>query len=157
MESMIRSWHDDRMPLTGEYAPSPDDWSREQAELFERTNGAEGNELQGKPIIVLTTLGARSGKIRKTPLMRVEHDGEYVVVASKGGAPQHPTWYHNIVDAPLVELQDGPVRKDYTPRELTGDERAVWWDRAVEAWPAYADYATKTDRVIPLFLLTPVE
>ena len=145
------------MPLTGEYAPSLVDWSREQAELFERTNGAEGNLLQGKPIIVLTTLGAKSGKIRKTPLMRVEHDGEYVVVASKGGAPEHPTWYYNIVDAPLVELQDGAVRKDYTPRELSGDERAVWWERAVEAWPAYADYQTKTDRLIPLFLLTPTE
>jgi deazaflavin-dependent oxidoreductase (nitroreductase family) len=145
------------MPLTGEYAPSPDDFSREQAELFERTNGAEGNEMQGKPIIVLTTLGARSGKIRKTPLMRVEHDGEYLVVASKGGAPEHPTWYHNIVGAPLVELQDGPVRKDYTPRELSGQEREIWWERAVEAWPAYADYATKTDRLIPVFLLTPVE
>ena len=145
------------MPLIGEYAPSPDDWSREQAELFERTDGAEGNEMQGKPIIVLTTLGAKSGKIRKAPLMRVEHDGEYVVVASKGGAPEHPTWFHNIVDAPLVELQDGAVRKDYTPRELSGDERAVWWDRAVEAWPAYADYALKTDRLIPVFLLTPVE
>jgi deazaflavin-dependent oxidoreductase (nitroreductase family) len=145
------------MPLHGEYAPSPDDWSREQAELFERTNGAEGNEMQGKPIIVLTTLGAKSGKIRKTPLMRVEHDGEYVVVASKGGAPEHPTWFYNIVDAPLVELQDGAVRKDYTPRELSGEERDVWWERAVEAWPAYADYATKTDRLIPVFLLTPVE
>ncbi|MCW2839871.1 MAG: hypothetical protein JWR55_1354, partial [Aeromicrobium sp.] len=133
------------MPLHGEYAPSPDDWSREQAELFERTKGAEGNEMQGKPIIVLTTLGAKSGKIRKTPLMRVEHDGEYVVVASKGGAPEHPTWFYNIVDAPLVELQDGAVRKDYTPRELSGEERDVWWERAVEAWPAYADYATKTD------------
>lgn len=145
------------MPLTGEYAPSPDDFSREQAELFERTNGAEGNEMQGKPIIVLTTLGAKTGKLRKTPLMRVEHEGEYLVVASKGGAPEHPTWYHNIVDAPLVELQDGPVRKDYTPRELSGEERAAWWDRAVEAWPAYADYQTKTDRLIPVFLLTPVE
>jgi len=145
------------MPLSGEYAPSPVDWSREQAELFERTDGAEGNTMQGKPIIVLTTLGAKSGKIRKTPLMRVEHDGEYLVVASKGGAPENPTWYYNIVDAPLVELQDGAVRKDYTPRQLTGDERAVWWDRAVEAWPAYADYATKTDRLIPVFLLTAVE
>jgi deazaflavin-dependent oxidoreductase (nitroreductase family) len=145
------------MPLTGEYAPSPDTYSREQAELFERTNGAEGNEMQGKPIIVLTTLGAKSGKIRKTPLMRVEHDGEYLVVASKGGAPEHPTWYYNIVDAPLVELQDGPVRKDYTPRELSGEEREIWWARAVEAWPAYAEYATKTDRLIPVFLLTPVE
>lgn len=145
------------MPLNGEYAPSPVDRSREQAELFERTNGAEGNEMQGKPIIVLTTLGAKSGKIRKTPLMRVEHDGEYLVVASKGGAPEQPTWYYNIVDAPLVELQDGPVRRDYTPRQLSGEEREVWWDRAVEAWPAYADYALKTNRLIPVFLLTPVE
>ncbi|MDX6277609.1 MAG: hypothetical protein QOJ72_1737 [Nocardioidaceae bacterium] len=145
------------MPLTGEYAPSPVDWSREQSELFERTNGVEGNLLRGKPIIVLTTLGAKSGKIRKTPLMRVEHGGEYVVVGSKGGAPEHPTWYYNIVDAPLVELQDGAVRKDYTPRELSGDERAVWWDRAVEAWPDYANYQTKTDRLIPLFLLTPTD
>ena len=145
------------MPLSGEYAPSPVDWSREQAELFERTDGAEGNTMQGKPIIVLTMLGAKSGKIRKTPLMRVEHDGEYLVVASKGGAPENPTWYYNIVDAPLVELQDGAVRKDYTPRQLSGEEREVWWARAVEAWPDYAEYATKTDRLIPVFLLTPVE
>ncbi len=145
------------MPLTGEYAPSTSSWAREQAELYERTDGAEGNEMKGKPIIVLTTLGAKSGKIRKTPLMRVEHNGEYVVVASKGGSPDHPAWFHNIVDAPLVELQDGAVRKDYTPRELSGDERAVWWERSVEAWPAYADYQEKTDRLIPVFLLTPVD
>ncbi len=121
------------------------------------SGGTEGTEMKGRPVILLTTIGAKTGKIRKTPLMRVEHDGEYVVVASKGGAPEHPTWYYNIVDAPLVELQDGAVRKDYTPRELSGDERAVWWDRSVEAWPAYADYQTKTDRLIPLFLLTPVD
>jgi F420H(2)-dependent quinone reductase len=145
------------MPLTGEYEPSPSAHARNQVELYERTDGREGKTPLDLPIIVLTTVGAKSGKLRKTPLMRVEHDGEYVVVASKGGAPEHPTWYYNIVDAPLVELQDGPVRKDYTPRELTGDERAVWWDRAVEAWPAYADYQTKTDRLIPLFLLTPTE
>jgi deazaflavin-dependent oxidoreductase (nitroreductase family) len=145
------------MPLTGEYAPSTSDWAREQAELFERTNGAEGNLLQGRPIILLTTLGATSGKLRKTALMRVEHDGEYAIVASSGGAPKHPSWYHNVVDAPLVELQDGPVRKDYVPRELSGEEREIWWERAVEAWPPYADYQKKTDRVIPVFLLTPVE
>src|SRR6195952_2207584 len=145
------------MPLSGEYAPSPSDWSRQQAEQYESSGGTVAGDLRGLPVIVLTTLGAKSGKIRKTPLMRVEHDGEYVVVASKGGAPEHPTWYYNIVDAPLVELQDGAVRKDYTPRELSGDERAVWWDRAVEAWPAYADYQTKTDRLIPLFLLTPTD
>ena len=145
------------MPLTGEYAPSTSDWAREQAELFERTNGAEGNLLQGRPIILLTTLGATSGKLRKTALMRVEHDGEYAIVASRGGAPKHPSWYHNVVDAPLVELQDGPVRKDYVPRELSGEEREIWWKRAVETWPDYEDYQKKTDRLIPVFLLTPVD
>lgn len=144
------------MPLIGEYAPSTTDWARRQAELFERTNGAEGNTIMGKPIVLLTTLGAKTGKLRKTALMRVEHDGEYAIVASQGGAPKHPSWYHNVVDAPLVELQDGPVRKDYVPRELHGDERAVWWARAVEAYPPYASYAEKTERIIPVFLLTPV-
>ena len=143
--------------MTGEYAPSTVEWARKQAELFESTNGAEGNMLQGRPIILMTTVGATSGKLRKTALMRVEHDGEYAVVASQGGAPKHPSWYHNVVDAPLVELQDGAVRKDYVPRELHGEERAVWWERAVEAWPPYASYAKKTERVIPVFLLTPVK
>ncbi|MEV4619555.1 nitroreductase family deazaflavin-dependent oxidoreductase [Asanoa sp. NPDC049573] len=143
------------MPLTGEYAPSPTDWARKQVELFESTSGAEGNTFGGRPIIVLTSVGARTGKIRKTPLMRVEHDGEYAVVASQGGAPTHPVWYHNLVAHPRVELQDGAVRGDYTAREVTGDERAVWWQRAVAAWPDYADYQTKTDRIIPVFVLTP--
>jgi deazaflavin-dependent oxidoreductase (nitroreductase family) len=142
------------MPLSGEYEPSPTDWAREQVELFERTNGAEGNTLRGRPIIVLTSLGAKSGKIRKTPLMRVEHDGEYAVVASRGGAPKHPVWYHNLVAHPHVELQDGPVKRDYTAREATGEERALWWKRATEAWPDYAEYQTKTDRQIPVFVLT---
>jgi deazaflavin-dependent oxidoreductase (nitroreductase family) len=145
------------MPLHGEYAPSTTGWARKQAELYERTDGAEGNTILGRPIIVLTTLGAKSGKIRKTALMRVEHEGQYLVVASLGGAPKHPSWYYNVVDAPIVELQDGPVRKDYTPRELTGEERAVWWARAVEAFPQYASYQKKTERVIPIFLLTAVE
>jgi deazaflavin-dependent oxidoreductase (nitroreductase family) len=145
------------MPLTGEYAPSTSEWARKQAELFERTDGAEGNTLMGRPIVLLTTLGARSGKLRKTALMRVEHEGEYAVVASQGGAPRHPSWYFNLVDAPLVELQDGPVRKDYVPRELAGEEREVWWARAVEAYPPYADYQEKTERVIPVFVLTPVD
>jgi deazaflavin-dependent oxidoreductase (nitroreductase family) len=145
------------MPLTGEYAPSTVEWARKQGELFESTNGAEGNLLQGRPIILMTSIGASSGKLRKTALMRVEHDGEYAIVASRGGAPKHPSWYHNVVDAPLVELQDGAVRKDYVPRELSGEEREIWWKRAVEAWPPYADYQKKTDRLIPVFLLTPVE
>ncbi|MDG4824850.1 nitroreductase family deazaflavin-dependent oxidoreductase [Asanoa sp. WMMD1127] len=145
------------MPLTGDYAPSPSDWARKQAELFESTDGEQGNTLRGRPIILLTSLGAKSGKIRKTPLMRVEHDGEYAVVASQGGAPTHPVWYHNLVAHPHVELQDGAVRKDYVAREVTGDERALWWKRATATWPDYDDYQTKTDRVIPVFVLTPKE
>ena len=145
------------MPLTGEYAPSTSDWARQQVELYESSGGTQGTTLRDRPVVVLWTLGARSGKIRKTPLMRVEHDGQYAVVASLGGAPQHPVWYHNLVEHPLVELQDGPVRQDYTAREVTGEERDLWWQRAVEAWPDYAAYQEKTERVIPVFVLTPVE
>ena len=145
------------MPLTGEYAPSPSDWARRQAELYESSGGTQGTTLQGRPVIVLTTVGATTGKLRKTPLMRVEHDGEYAVVASKGGAPTHPTWFHNLVAHPRVELQDGAVRKDYDARLVTGQERAAWWERAVATWPAYDDYQQKTDREIPVFVLTPVE
>ncbi|WP_216916829.1 nitroreductase family deazaflavin-dependent oxidoreductase [Nocardia noduli] len=143
------------MPLTGEYAPSTSDWAREQAEIYDGSGGTEGASLQGKPIILLTTVGAKSGKLRKTPLMRVEHDGEYAVVASLGGAPKHPVWYYNIKADPHVELRDGTVTEDYTAREVTGDEKTVWWERAVAAWPAYADYQTKTTREIPVFVLTP--
>src|SRR5215207_1909470 len=145
------------MPLTGEYEPSTSDWARRQAETFEQSNGANGNTLKGRPIILLTSVGAKSGKLRKTPLMRVEHDGEYAVVASKGGAPEHPVWYYNLVAHPLVELQDGPVKKDYLSRMVTGEERDLWWERAVAAWPPYADYATRTDREIPVFVLTPID
>jgi len=145
------------MPLSGEYEPGTADWARVQVEQFEASNGQEANLLRGHPIIVLTSLGAKSGKIRKTPLMRVEHDGEYVVVASLGGAPKHPVWYYNLKEHPTVELQDGAVKRDYSVRELDGDERATWWERAVEAWPDYEEYTKKTDRVIPLFLLTPVD
>ena len=142
------------MPLTGEYEPSTSDWAREQAELYESSGGTKGTELRGMPVILLTTVGSKSGKLRKTPLMRVEHDGEYAVVASLGGAPKNPVWYYNIVREPHVELQDGPERADYDAREVTGDEKAVWWDRAVAAFPTYADYQTKTDRQIPVFVLT---
>jgi F420H(2)-dependent quinone reductase len=112
--------------------------------------------MKGKPIILLTTIGAKTGKIRKTPLMRVEHRGEYGVVASLGGAPKNPVWYYNIKAHPQVELQDGDINKDYEAREVFGDEKAAWWERAVEAFPDYAEYQTKTDRQIPLFVLTPV-
>ncbi|WP_280252685.1 nitroreductase family deazaflavin-dependent oxidoreductase [Nocardia abscessus] len=143
------------MPLTGEYEPSTSDWAREQAEKYENSGGTEGATMQGKPIILLTTKGAKSGKLRKTPLMRVEHDGEYAVVASLGGAPKHPVWYYNIKAEPHVELRDGTVNKDYTAREVFGEEKAQWWDRAVQVWPDYANYQTKTDRQIPVFVLTP--
>ncbi len=144
------------MPLTGEYEPSTSDWARENAELYMASGGKEGTELKGKPVILLTTVGAKTGKIRKTPLMRVEHDGEYAVVASLGGAPKHPVWYHNIKAHPRVELQDGTVTREYESREVFGDEKAIWWERAVAAWPDYADYQRKTDRQIPVFVLTPI-
>ncbi|MFE9579700.1 nitroreductase family deazaflavin-dependent oxidoreductase [Nocardia sp. NPDC006044] len=143
------------MPLTGEYEPSTSDWAREQAEKYENSGGTEGTEMQGKPVILLTTKGAKSGKLRKTPLMRVEHDGEYAVVASLGGAPKNPVWYYNIKAEPHVELRDGEVNKDYTAREVTGEERQLWWDRAAAVWPDYNEYTKKTDRVIPVFVLTP--
>jgi F420H(2)-dependent quinone reductase len=145
------------MPLSGEYAPSPSDWARKQADLFERTNGAKGGTLGGRPIVLLTSVGAKSGKLRKTPLMRVEHEGGYAVVASNGGAARHPLWYHNLLANPLVELQDGAVRRDCVARLATGKEREAWWRRAVEAWPPYAGYAKRTKREIPVFVLTPIE
>ncbi|MCR8670020.1 nitroreductase family deazaflavin-dependent oxidoreductase [Agrococcus sp. HG114] len=143
------------MPLQGEYAPSTSDWAREQAERFEASGGAEANTLRGMPIIVLTSVGAKSGKLRKTALMRVEHEGEYAVIASMGGAPKHPVWYWNLKREPHVELQDGPERHDYLATELEpGPERDAWWERAVAAYPPYADYQRKTDRLIPVFRLT---
>ncbi|MCX5316602.1 nitroreductase family deazaflavin-dependent oxidoreductase [Streptomyces sp. NBC_00154] len=143
------------MPLKGEYEPSPEQWVRDQVALFESSGGKEGTMMRGMPVIILTTRGAKSGKIRKTPLMRVEHDGAYAVVASLGGAPRHPVWYRNIAADPRVELQDGPVRQDMNAREVTGDEKRVWWERAVEAFPDYADYQKKTDRQIPVLVLEP--
>lgn len=142
------------MPLHGEYEPSPTQRSRDQVEEYESSGGTRGTTLHGLPVVILTTKGARSGKIRKTPLMRVEHDGQYVVVASLGGAPKHPVWYHNVKANPEVELQDGPVKQDMVARELTGEERARWWEIAVDAFPPYGDYQKKTDRQIPLFVLT---
>jgi len=144
------------MPLTGEYEPSTSDWARENADLYIASGGTQGTELKGMPVVLLTTIGAKSGKLRKTPLMRVEHDGEYAVVASLGGAPKNPVWYYNIVANPNVELQDGTASDDYQAREVFGDEKAIWWQRAVAAYPDYADYQRKTDRAIPVFVLTPI-
>ncbi len=144
------------MPLTGEYEPSPSDFVRDHADRYMASGGTEGADMKGKPVILLTTVGAKTGKLRRTPLMRVEHDGEYAVVASLGGAPKHPVWYFNIKANPRVELQDGADSRDYEAREVVGDEKAVWWERAVQAWPDYADYQRKTDRQIPVFVLTPI-
>ncbi|EMF01186.1 nitroreductase family deazaflavin-dependent oxidoreductase [Streptomyces mobaraensis NBRC 13819 = DSM 40847] len=138
------------MPLEGEYEPSPEQWVRDQVEQYESSGGTEGTTLRGMPVVVLTTRGAKSGKLRKTPLMRVEHEGRYAVVASQGGAPKHPVWYHNLKADPRAELQDGPLRQDMTAREVTGEEKARWWERAVAAYP---DYQKKTDREIPVFVL----
>jgi deazaflavin-dependent oxidoreductase (nitroreductase family) len=145
------------MPLEGEYDPSPTQWVRKQVELYESSGGTEGTTLQGSnmPVVILTSRGVRSGKLRKTPVMRVEHEGRYAAVASLGGAPKHPVWYFNIKADPHVELQDGPVKQDMIAREVTGREKAEWWERAVAAYPAYADYQKKTDREIPVFVLEP--
>src|SRR4051794_18678738 len=131
------------MPLQGEYLPSTSGWARRQAERYEATDGREANDLKGRPIILLTSVGAKSGMLRKTALMRVEHDGVYAVVASLGGAPKHPVWYFNITANPHVELQDGAEKHDYLAREVHGDEKAVWWERAVATWPDYARYQKK--------------
>jgi deazaflavin-dependent oxidoreductase (nitroreductase family) len=144
------------VPLTGDYAPSTSAWARRQAERYEATDGAEAADLRGRPIIVLTSLGAKTGKLRKTALMRVEHEGTYAVVASLGGAPRHPVWYFNLKAHPQVEVQDGPMKRDYVAREVTGDEKALWWARAVEVWPDYARYQAKTPRQIPVFVLEPI-
>lgn len=145
------------MPLTGEYEPSTSAWARKQAEAYEASAGTKATTTIGKPIIVLTSVGAKTGKLRKTALMRVEHDNAYAVVGSLGGAPKNPVWVYNLRANPVVELQDGAEKHDYTARELAeGPERDEWWARCVEAFPNYAQYQLKTDRLIPVFVLTRV-
>jgi deazaflavin-dependent oxidoreductase (nitroreductase family) len=145
------------MPLTGLYEPGTSAWSREQAELYEATNGEQGGDLRGRPVVVLTSIGARTGSLRKVALMRVEHEGVYAVVGSLGGAPKNPAWYRNLTLNPHVELQDRATRRDYFAREVTGDEKATWWQCAVATWPDYATYQARTDRQIPVFVLEPME
>lgn len=142
------------MEFDGDYEPSTWGWVADQVERYEASGGAEANTLldTGMPIIVMTTIGHKSGKVRKVPLMRVEHNGEYAIVASKGGAPAHPGWYHNLVANPAIKMQDGPAPFDTEVRIVTGDERAAWWERSVAAYPPYADYQEKTDREIPVFV-----
>lgn len=142
------------MSISGDYEPSTWGWVAEQVEAYETSGGAEANTLRetGIPIIVMTTVGVKSGKVRKVPLMRVEHDGEYALIASKGGDPAHPGWYHNLVAEPHVMVQDGPEPHGYAVRQVTGEERASWWDRGVAVYPPYAEYQEKTDREIPVFI-----
>lgn len=143
------------MPIEGEYEPSPWEPIVEQVRLYEESGGTEGTELEGKPCIILWTRGRNTGKVRKTPLMRVTDGSRYAVIASMGGAPQHPVWYHNMKADPNVSLQDGPDLRDYVAHEAAGGEKAEWWARAVEVWPDYDKYQASTDRVIPLFVLEP--
>jgi len=147
------------MPVEGEYGPSTRAWVRDQVELYEGSNGTQGTTLRdtGLPVVIITNRGARSGRLRKTPVMRVEHDGRYAAVASQGGAPTHPRWYYNLRADPSVELQDGPLRQDMIAREVSGEERAQWWERAVAAYPPYAEYQQRTARQIPVFVLEPTD
>ena len=143
------------MPLTGEYEPSPSEWVRDQVAEYERSGGTRANTLQdtGLPVVIITTRGAKSAKVRKFALMRVEHDGEYALVASKGGAPDHPQWYSNVKANPAaLMIQDGPEAFDFVAREVTGEEKAEWWARAVAAFPPYAQYQESTAREIPVFV-----
>ena len=141
------------MPLTGEYEPGTADWAPNQLDTYEGSGGTEATTLRGMPVILLTSVGAKTGRLRMTPLVRVEHDGEYAVVASLGGAPNHPVWYFNLKRNPHAELQDGPAKGDYLAREVAGAEKALWWERAVAAYPDYADYQARTEREIPVFVL----
>jgi deazaflavin-dependent oxidoreductase (nitroreductase family) len=146
------------MPLEGEYEPSPAQWVREQVEAYERSGGREANTLRdtGLPVVIVTMRGAASGKLRKIALMRVEHDGEYALVGSMGGAPTDPVWVANLrADPDAVTVQDGPEPFDVHVREVTGTEREQWWERAVAAFPNYAEYQQRTERVIPVFVATP--
>ena len=147
------------MTLQGEYAPSKQGWVREQVERFEASGGTEATVLErtGDPIVVITSVGARSGKLRKNPVMRVERDGVYVAIASYGGGPKHPVWYYNFLAHREVDLQDGPVKKSYRARLVEGEERADWWRLAVETWPTYGEYQKRTEREIPVFVLEPID
>ena len=144
------------MPITGDYEPSTSEWVAEQVADYESSGGTRANTLRdtGIPVIIVTMMGARSGKVRKIALMRVEHDGDYALVASKGGHPDHPDWYHNLIASPVAMIQDGPVPHDVIVREVHGAERQLWWERSVEVFPPYAEYQARTEREIPLLVAT---
>lgn len=145
------------MPITGEYEPSTSQWVADQVAEYEASGGTRANTLRdtGLPVVIVTMIGVKSGKVRKIALMRVEHDGEYALVASKGGHPEHPSWYQNLLANPHIMIQDGPEPRDYVVREVHGDERQTWWERGVAAYPPYAEYAARTDRLIPVLVASP--
>jgi deazaflavin-dependent oxidoreductase (nitroreductase family) len=145
------------MAIQGTYERSPWDWVADQVELYERTDGKEGAELNGKPCVILWTKGRNSGAVRKSPLMRIKDGDRYAVVASMGGAPKHPVWYHNVVADPHVSLQDGAELRDYTARVAEGEEKREWWSKATAVWPDYDEYQSKTERQIPLIILEPAD
>ena len=146
------------MPIEGDYEPSSFEWVANQVKEYEESGGTRANTLldTGLPVIIFTYRGRQSGKVRKSALMRVEHDGRYALVASIGGAPKNPAWYANLVADPHIMIQDGPEPRDYVVREVEGADKAEWWERAVAAYPPYAEYQQKTDRVIPVFVAEPV-
>ena len=145
------------MAIDGEYVPSPRAWVRDQVEAYEGSGGTAATTLRdtGLPVVIVTNRGAKTGAVRKTPLMRVEHEGKYLAVGSQGGAPKNPVWVYNLRANPQVVVQDGPRTEEMTAREVSGEERAAWWERAVAAYPPYAEYQTRTDRLIPVFVLEP--
>jgi F420H(2)-dependent quinone reductase len=152
----IGAKQEDAMPLSGEYEPAPTDWVAEQVAQYEATDGREGGTFKGKPVVILTSLGAKSGKLRKNPVMRTENGGLYAVIASNAGSHNHPVWYHNLIAHPLVELQDGANKGDFTVRELSGPEKDLWWGRAMAGYNEFDSYQESVEREIPLLLLTPV-
>ena len=145
------------MSTSGDYEPSPSKWVRDQVQEYEGSGGTSGTTMRDMPVIIVTIIGAKSGKVRKVPLMRVEHEGEYAAVASMGGAPKNPVWYANLVANPQVEVRDGTVVRAMTARVVEGEEKAIWWQRCVAAFPDYAKYREKTERAIPVFVLTPAD
>lgn len=145
------------MALNGEYVPPTMDWVREHVDQIESSGGSEGMTMQGVPVIMLRHRGAKTGAVRKSPLIKVEHEGRYAAVASLGGAPKHPQWYFNLKAHPEIELQDGTETKQLVAREVTGDEKSRWWEYAAEVFPTYDEYQSKTDREIPLFVLEPAK
>ena len=143
------------MLTDGEYAPSPVEFISDYVAKYEGSNGTDGYLYNGRPVVLLSSRGAKTGRLRKVPVMRIEHEGQYALVASSAGSDKHPGWYHNLLREPRVQIQDGADKRDFTAREITGEERSTWWSRALATWPEFDDYTRMTTRTIPMFVLTP--